>query len=264
MGSMENDILIKSRAELDLLLVNIEAAVKINRRSDFFSWVQGVFQGVLGHELLICSLAEPGTRTCRMEWMSSSPLDEHLFADLSAAGGGLIYRLIAQWERTGWHPIRLDAEQSSVEGLAAEVRRLRLGQAVAHGVVDLMGRAAGFYTFLQLTGGPLMDAAAALELMTPYLHAAWARANCDSAERPGASRAATREILTPREVEILNWVEQGKSNSEIGQILEISSLTVKNHVQKILRKLNVQNRAQAVAKGISLNLTHNMASYGRR
>jgi len=30
---------------------------------------------------------------------------------------------------------------------------------------------------------------------------------------------------------------------------------VKNHVQKILRKLNVQNRAQAVAKGMSLNLT---------
>ena len=66
---------------------------------------------------------------------------------------------------------------------------------------------------------------------------------------------AAREILTAREVEILHWVERGKSNNEIAQILNISHLTVKNHVQKILRKLNVQNRAQAVAKGIALNLT---------
>ena len=67
--------------------------------------------------------------------------------------------------------------------------------------------------------------------------------------------SAVREILTAREIEILNWVEKGKSNNEIAQILSISHLTVKNHVQKILRKLNVQNRAQAVARGISLNLT---------
>jgi DNA-binding CsgD family transcriptional regulator len=61
-------------------------------------------------------------------------------------------------------------------------------------------------------------------------------------------------ILTGRELEILHWVYEGKSNMEIGMILGISGLTVKNHVQNILRKLNVQNRTQAVAKGLSLNL----------
>jgi len=37
-------------------------------------------------------------------------------------------------------------------------------------------------------------------------------------------------------------------------ILEISPLTVKNHVQKILRKLNVQNRTQAVGKAMALRI----------
>jgi DNA-binding CsgD family transcriptional regulator len=46
----------------------------------------------------------------------------------------------------------------------------------------------------------------------------------------------------------------GKSNHEIGGLLEISPLTVKNHVQKICRKLNAQNRAHAVSRGISLRL----------
>jgi len=62
-------------------------------------------------------------------------------------------------------------------------------------------------------------------------------------------------MLTAREIEVLNWIEKGKSNNEIAQILAISHLTVKNHVQSILRKLNVQNRAQAVATSLSLQLT---------
>ncbi len=54
--------------------------------------------------------------------------------------------------------------------------------------------------------------------------------------------------LTAREAEILRWVALGKTNSEIGSILGISSFTVKNHVQRILKKLDVSNRTQAVGK----------------
>jgi len=56
------------------------------------------------------------------------------------------------------------------------------------------------------------------------------------------------------EQEILKWIHVGKSNIEIGTILAISPLTVKNHVQKILRKLNVQNRTQAVGKALALRI----------
>jgi DNA-binding CsgD family transcriptional regulator len=54
--------------------------------------------------------------------------------------------------------------------------------------------------------------------------------------------------LSQREVEIMRWLTAGKTNPEIGQILEISTFTVKNHVQRIFRKMNVVNRAQAVEK----------------
>lgn len=52
--------------------------------------------------------------------------------------------------------------------------------------------------------------------------------------------------LTPREVEILNSVAQGNSNKEIASILGISDQTVKNHITSILRKLQVNDRTQAV------------------
>lgn len=59
-------------------------------------------------------------------------------------------------------------------------------------------------------------------------------------------------VLTARETEILHLIYQGKPNIEIGATLGINPLTVKDHVRKILRKLQVRNRTQAIAKAITL------------
>ena len=54
--------------------------------------------------------------------------------------------------------------------------------------------------------------------------------------------------LSERERQIMAWVAQGKTNPEIGCILCISEFTVKNHLKSIFSKLDVTNRAQAVAR----------------
>ncbi len=51
--------------------------------------------------------------------------------------------------------------------------------------------------------------------------------------------------LSPREMEILQHIAQGKSNKEVAYELGISSQTVKNHMTSILRKLAVNDRTQA-------------------
>jgi two-component system response regulator DegU len=53
--------------------------------------------------------------------------------------------------------------------------------------------------------------------------------------------------LTYRETQILTYVAEGNSNKQIAHILEISEQTIKNHVSSILRKLNANDRAHAVA-----------------
>ena len=53
--------------------------------------------------------------------------------------------------------------------------------------------------------------------------------------------------LSERERQIMGWVAMGKTNPEIGCILRISEFTVKNHMKSIFSKLDVTNRAQAVA-----------------
>ncbi len=57
-----------------------------------------------------------------------------------------------------------------------------------------------------------------------------------------------REMLTPRELECLRWIACGKTDVDIGVILGISVVTVRFHVDNILRKLGAANRAQAAAQ----------------
>ena len=59
---------------------------------------------------------------------------------------------------------------------------------------------------------------------------------------------APRHPLSPREAECLRWVADGKTDFEIGKILEISPRTVRFHVNNAKVKLGVATRIQAVAK----------------
>lgn len=58
--------------------------------------------------------------------------------------------------------------------------------------------------------------------------------------------------LTPREVEVLCWVTQGKRNDEIGRVLSVSPRTVQKHLKHIYHKLGVRTRTAAVLRVLAL------------
>lgn len=62
------------------------------------------------------------------------------------------------------------------------------------------------------------------------------------------------DVLTEREIEVLEQIATGASNNEIATELVISLGTVKSHIHHIMNKLNAQNRTEAVAIAQSLNL----------
>jgi len=67
-------------------------------------------------------------------------------------------------------------------------------------------------------------------------------------------RAPPREPLTPRELEVLGLLATGLTNQQIAQTLVISKGTVKVHVERIIRKLNVSDRTQAAVRAIEMGL----------
>jgi len=72
-----------------------------------------------------------------------------------------------------------------------------------------------------------------------------------------ANNGSSREsgpFLTDREKEVLTWVARGKTSSEIGTILSLAERTVNFHCDQAMKRLDVKNRTQAVAKAITFRL----------
>lgn len=62
------------------------------------------------------------------------------------------------------------------------------------------------------------------------------------------------DLLTPREVDVLRLLAEGKENNEIAEALVISPRTAKNHVASILAKLGIENRIQAAVIAVRSGL----------
>ncbi|GGC01937.1 DNA-binding response regulator [Oxalicibacterium flavum] len=63
-----------------------------------------------------------------------------------------------------------------------------------------------------------------------------------------------RLSLTPRETEVLCWLAKGKTNRDIGDILQLSPRTVSKHLEHVFQKLGVETRSAAAAMATSLQL----------
>jgi DNA-binding NarL/FixJ family response regulator len=69
-------------------------------------------------------------------------------------------------------------------------------------------------------------------------------------------REVHTEELSPRELEVLQLLAEGKPNKGIGVAMSIAEVTVKSHVQSVFRKLNVLSRTEAIAVANRRGLLH--------
>jgi len=194
----------------------------------------------------------------QMECLHSTVLDASLLSRLSHREDGLALRLARHCRHGGRLPAMLDAGPGADplkagHGLApfqGELRELGLENMLVHGSERLPGGST-FFALFGLPHRPRPRQAYFLELLLPYLHISLQRISRQQAQ---ARVGMLARPVSPREAEILHWVREGKSNDEIGMILGISGLTVKNHLQRLYRLLGVSNRAQAIARGMALQL----------
>ena len=257
------NVVILSDREREYLVRAIESALHVRKRHQFFLWAQGQFRGVLPHEVLACIRLDKNDHVAQLEFFHSRLLDEQQQQALCDPSQGLAIRLARLCGAQG-SPLLLAAGGGG-EGRAppaefdADFSRCGLQNALGLTTDGIVG---GQFTFIlfDLEHGPSHRQAYFLELMLPHLQVALVRLQVPADGMPEPSAGSGKRLITEREAEILRLVQHGNSNHAIGSALGISPLTVKNHVQKICRKLDAQNRAHAVSRGISLRLLDSSAS----
>jgi transcriptional regulator EpsA len=262
---MDRAFFILTDEEQENLLRALETSLQVRRRHQFFLWTQGPLQAFIPHNILISVLTREDKEVLVMDRFNTCVVDEKTFEEVCDPVDGLVMQAMNAWREAGDTPLLISA---GVQGPLAHHERLdhqlegcEFGSAAAHGSapVDGSGIAGSFFFFAQMPGTLSSRHAYFIELLMPHIHMAFLR-TLGQSERAalGADDSmrfdALVKTMTERELEILVWVQEGKSNQEIGTFLNISPLTVKNHVQKILRKLKVRNRAQAVSKATAMRL----------
>lgn len=241
----------------------ITASLRITQRQHLFSWLQGSFQLLLGHEVMVCGTRTAGTETYLFDsYTTTRYFSNHHLVEATKPEKGLLSRAMVAWQNTSMPVLVAHHLNTGDYGHyvvpfsenAATLKDTELVNIVAHGMSGNDGNLSTFFSFSRLSEEVTPTHAYILELLVPHLHCALTRVMNNKKSPVSMSSTKVLRAITGREVEILQWVHLGKTNWEIASILDISPLTVKNHVQNILRKLDVQNRGQAAVKASKLGL----------
>jgi transcriptional regulator EpsA len=244
--------------QIESIVLNLDATLRVHARAHFFSWTQGLLQSLIRHELLICTLCLGKPPAFRADGFSMTTPEPTLFSYMFLRDTAVAPTLLKAWEERRYQPVVVDVSSAGNNlgsgGFVRELEKLGATQLLVHGIHDAEGRAQSLFTFACRPGSIGQRQAYLAQLLAPALHSAWVRTQLAKRAEATGDKAAGGSVLTVRELDILKWIYLGKSNFEIGAILKISPLTVKNHVQKILRKLNVVNRTQAIGKALELRI----------
>jgi transcriptional regulator EpsA len=243
----------------------MEAVPQVYRRHQFFVWTQGDLQRWLPHDLLVCGFYDREARDLVFDVFNSRPLPEGAVNQLVEQPPVWVRALVATWDGVRQTPITVPLVTAAEHHpVLQSLHRAGYQELLVHGHTR-PGRPDEIESFFVLARqGALMgpNQLASMDMLLPCMHSAYQRVCVTERQMlplrsPSAAPAATGprpSPITVREREILQWVRDGMSNQQIGVKLGISALTVKNHVQKILRKLGASNRAQAVAIAMSQDM----------
>ena len=245
---------ILSAREQEYLLHAIEAALPVDNARQFFLWSQGPLQALLPHQVLVALHVDAEDRVLHVECQHSAVLDAAVRRRVADCEHGLAVRLARHCRRHGHFPALTDtaaaAAGDTLVPFHGELRALGLANVLVHATARAPAGASYFLVF-GLPQRPHARQAYFLALLLPQLHMMLQHLVQWHAD---ARAVVLARPVSAREAEILHWVREGKSNDEIGQILGISGLTVKNHLQRLYRLLGVSNRTHAIARGATLRL----------
>ncbi len=233
----------------------VNSSLRILNERQFHTWAQCEIQYLIPHEILICGLWVGTDIQPRLySFSSSQSFRDEQFPAISDPSDGLLAQMMARARESGKGFILSDAVTIGDydESWLAMMKHHELDNIAAHGLRGPDGRLKSFFGFFKVTGTLCSRLLYLLEVLMPILDSTLSRVVASQAN--DATSRPKNQSLGEREIQIIKLIKIGKTNQVIANELFLSPLTVKNHVQNILKKLKVKTRGHAVAKAIDLGL----------
>lgn len=236
-------------------------SVEVRSHFDVLIWLQGDMQRYLPHDILVAAWGDFSTGAVQHDIISAlTGVRSH--ASHAEAITPLLVQLFNRWTEFNNKPFSLNTGESGFlledsglkSALGGALQKMR--SAAVHGIRDERGSHDCLYVAFSAKEQFTETERGAMAMVLPYIDTALRQVEHLPHQAQVQSAPTTfndallkaDHALSDREAEILKWVALGKTNPEIGSILEISAFTVKNHMQRVFKKLDVSNRAQAVGK----------------
>lgn len=247
---------------LDDLSVNrlntlMSEALHIKTHFELMMWLQSDFQQFIAHDVMIAAWGDFSLGILYIDIASALPgVRTGTISSLDLTR--LLQSLFEYWQKNAKSPFSLSVDKGIFhehEGcIEANINLKNMKSVLAHGIKDYRGGHDCLYIFISSTSKMPVKARKIMGILLPYID--WTLRQLEHLpeqlpEGPSIIEEIENQIvgtLSTREAEIMEWVKSGKTNQDIGMILNISAFTVKNHMQRIFKKLDVLNRAQAVTK----------------
>lgn len=251
---------LESNQQAQLVSV-IGALMHIHKPEQFLLWTKTELQAVFPHDIAMCGVGCIEDPVAKIINHISVNLPRTYDEEIKRTGRSVLNPVMEKWLKEK-KPQLFDSAQSiraSNPKWVESFNRYGLRNIAAHGMSCINEPIFSYFSFSRVPQQLGPRHAFLLEILAPSIHLALTRVllHKDSPQGRDLLKKPIEPMpvaLTSREKQVLQWLKEGKTNWEIGQILTISDETVKSHVQKLLAKLKVGNRMGAVLRAMELGV----------
>lgn len=253
----KHEAIVLNTVERKFFIEAVEPTLRIDNQEQFFRWTQIELQRILPHGLMACGCGRISQSEVQIQHIICGNFPKECVQILQRPDGQIVSPIMKKWF-SDQQPVlfELDAALAAINDRSEwlnNFHRFGIVNMAAYGQCDVGSHTASYFTFSRIPGRLTARHAYLLKLLVPHMHVVLARVvkNLPVKMRKPVPQQSP---LTAREREVLEWMCGGKSNCEIAQVMCISEATVKNHVHRILLRLSVNTRTQAVVKAINFKL----------
>jgi len=230
----------------------LNVSLSIRSHFDLMRWLQGDIQLFIPHQIMLAAWGNFSQGELHIDVVSTLP-DIRTQKVASEKLTDICSNLYKYWEQNSKAPFTVNMDKGLFSNQAfnckeTQIQLQKMKLALVHGIKDLRGGQDCLYIFVDSAESMPASAKRMASVLLPYIDSILRQLEhlpqqCHQREELASELS---RLLSTRETEIMDWVRRGKTNQDIGMILNISAFTVKNHLQRIFKKLDVLNRAQAV------------------